>query len=97
MCMIVINAYFSTFSSNQKAFNFIFKDKTAKLISQMFQMSNTWEMMKDIYPSLLYIYFAASTSDEPFRITQFCETTEVMFGDLSPEVIRGYIATGEPM
>lgn len=37
------------------------------------------------------------SGEEPFRITQLCETTEVMFGDLSPEVIQGYIATGEPM
>ncbi|XP_022091542.1 N-acetylserotonin O-methyltransferase-like protein [Acanthaster planci] len=35
--------------------------------------------------------------DSPFIITQFHETTEVTFGDLSPEVIQGYVDTGEPL
>lgn len=30
-------------------------------------------------------------------ITQFYEETTVMFGDVSDDVIHGYIDTGEPM
>lgn len=28
---------------------------------------------------------------------KFCEKTDVTFGDLSDEVIRGYVETGEPL
>ena len=50
--MIIISVYFSTFRSNQKAFNFIFNYKEVLLNrSEMLQMNNTLEMLKDIYPS----------------------------------------------
>ncbi|XP_072171320.1 probable bifunctional dTTP/UTP pyrophosphatase/methyltransferase protein [Diadema setosum] len=35
--------------------------------------------------------------NQPFNIIQFHETTEVIFGDLSPEVINAYISSEEPM
>ncbi|XP_038057897.1 probable bifunctional dTTP/UTP pyrophosphatase/methyltransferase protein [Patiria miniata] len=40
---------------------------------------------------------SADESNGPFHVTQFHETTEVTLGDLSPEVIQGYVDTGEPL
>lgn len=33
----------------------------------------------------------------PSKILSFCESTKVYFTKLTPEVIKGYIETGEPM
>ncbi|XP_063970629.1 probable bifunctional dTTP/UTP pyrophosphatase/methyltransferase protein [Lytechinus pictus] len=35
--------------------------------------------------------------DGELTTVQFFETTEVMFAELTPEIVRGYVATGEPM
>ncbi|XP_041463028.1 probable bifunctional dTTP/UTP pyrophosphatase/methyltransferase protein [Lytechinus variegatus] len=35
--------------------------------------------------------------DGELTTVKFFETTEVMFAELTPDIVRGYVATGEPM
>lgn len=52
-------------------------------------------------PSLTYLYSLPYSVDNSIlsdpKITQFYEETLVTFGELSEDVIKGYIETGEPM
>ncbi|XP_002735117.1 putative bifunctional dTTP/UTP pyrophosphatase/methyltransferase protein [Saccoglossus kowalevskii] len=50
-----------------------------------------------VYTGMVILTKTDKQSKHPFDILQFHEATDVVFGELTPEIIHGYIETGEPM
>ena len=52
-----------------------------------------------LFPVVLFldVKHVPSELDGAFNVTSFYESTHVKFAAVSPEIIRAYIETGEPM
>ncbi|XP_071786944.1 probable bifunctional dTTP/UTP pyrophosphatase/methyltransferase protein isoform X2 [Asterias amurensis] len=63
---------------------------------------HAYEMLSQLNGSSHYVHTGVALltpkrGDKTFDKVQFHETTEVKFADLSPEIIRAYVATGESL
>ncbi|XP_064636014.1 dTTP/UTP pyrophosphatase-like [Lineus longissimus] len=50
-----------------------------------------------VHTAVCLVFPKLKTNTHPYTLKLFHESTDVLFDELSPEVIRGYIDTGEPM